>query len=105
MKDERVVYGANCTWVGKINEVATTQSGLPCCPQCGGTLFEFQNEQEYFDGNERVSEQYNIDYHAAMEWVRSNGICNREKDIKISDIQEYGVPPIYSMYLRRDELA
>ena len=44
MKDQRVVYGANCTWWDTIDKISKTASGLPCCPRCGSVLFEIENE-------------------------------------------------------------
>ena len=43
MSDERIVFGAQCTWWDSIDKVATTRTGLPCCPHCGGVLFEVDN--------------------------------------------------------------
>src|SRR5271166_6809665 len=55
--DGRFCYGVNCTWFGSIHEVGSTKprSGdvghaLPCCPLCGGMLFEMQNEGEWWTG-------------------------------------------------------
>lgn len=39
--DTRIAYGAMCCWWDVIQKVATRKdSGLPCCPTCGGLLLE-----------------------------------------------------------------
>jgi hypothetical protein len=35
-----VAYGAVCVWWDDKDNVAQLPSGLPCCPTCGGVLFE-----------------------------------------------------------------
>lgn len=47
MPDTRVVAGARCLWWDSIDQVATKASGLPCCPQCGSPLFEWDSEEEF----------------------------------------------------------
>jgi hypothetical protein len=48
--DERYVYGANCIWHGSIHEVGLTRGKhqLPCCPKCGGMLFEVESKAAWF---------------------------------------------------------
>ena len=74
--DTRFCYGASCTWYGPITEVsdtsrhpahtygrspvalppnenaanATLADGLPCCPICGGMLYEFESPAPWWDG-------------------------------------------------------
>lgn len=94
-EDTRVVYGAVCTWWDSIDKVSTTPSGLPCCPYCGGVLFEMPNEEYLQDENAVISTQYNINYQAAMDWVR--GKCSVY--LGWSMPRQSALPPIYLLYL------
>lgn len=69
-QDSRFCYGANCTWFGPITDVGSTGKykvkdkaehfppfpgsadavdiSLPCCPCCGGMLFELPQESEFW---------------------------------------------------------
>lgn len=60
-EDTRFVYGATCTWFGSIHEVSATDKhpryanehqahSLPCCPICGGMLFEMESASIWWDG-------------------------------------------------------
>ena len=88
--DGRFCYGANCTWFGSIHEVGSTKprSGdvghaLPCCPLCGGMLFEMQDEGEWWqgiDGFERgeyplPTAHPHPGYRAMWEWQRAQKKC------------------------------
>ncbi len=46
-EDQRIVYGAICTWWDSIYEVAPTPGGLPGCPHCRGPLMEMKNEADW----------------------------------------------------------
>lgn len=64
------VYGAMCTWWDDISKVATKPSGLPCCPNCGGVLFQI-GTQEWIEGAERYErESGNEGYVERLEWAR-----------------------------------
>lgn len=39
-RDNVIVYGVACTWWDDISQVATTKTGIPCCPVCGSMLLE-----------------------------------------------------------------
>jgi hypothetical protein len=70
--DKRVVYGANCTFWGSINEIGTRDVGghkLPCCPHCKGMLFEMDSEEKWFQGVDRYSESH-VGYRDKIEWAR-----------------------------------
>lgn len=80
MKDTRIPYGARCTWwdsIDKVGHTAAGQSGhaLPCCPHCGGMLFEVQTEKDWFDGADRYEANGHPGYRAMLEWAR--GKCFR----------------------------
>lgn len=75
MKDTRIPYGARCTWwdsIDKVDHTAAGQSGhaLPCCPHCGGMLFEVQSEKEWFDGADRYEANGHPGYRSMLEWAR-----------------------------------
>ena len=42
--DTRFTYGVVCTWRGPIQNVGVRDNGLPCCPHCGGVLFEMETK-------------------------------------------------------------
>ena len=68
--DTRFVYGATCAWIGPIQAVGNTKThprhqalmkaanapqkiadaSLPCCPHCGGMLFELPSRDDYMRG-------------------------------------------------------
>lgn len=54
MSDPRIVCGARCTWWDSIDKIAKTPPKgpghvqLPCCPHCGGELFEYENEAAWW---------------------------------------------------------
>jgi hypothetical protein len=71
--DTRLCYGASCTWFGSIYEASSTDKhevhqklraireehklpnpsgdhGLPCCPHCGGMLYELPEERKWWLG-------------------------------------------------------
>lgn len=94
--DTRFCYGANCTWYGSIHEVSNTHKhprwsreskkddhGLPCCPVCGGMLFEMPNESEWWKGIDQFeSGDYpgpkshpHPGYRAMWEWQRKQKQC------------------------------
>jgi hypothetical protein len=93
--DGRFCYGANCTWFGSIHEVSSTKirSGdvghaLPCCPLCGGILYEMQDQSEWWDGIDKFERgeypagQASLSnphphpgYRAMWEWQRAQKKC------------------------------
>lgn len=102
MNDERFCYGFACTWFGSIHEVGNTvdheywqerrargldgdRSKLPCCPLCGGLLFEMPDEAAWWNGvdafeagtypSEKVPPVPHPGYRAMFEWQRHNGMC------------------------------
>lgn len=76
--DTRVVYGANCMWWDSISKVATTRNGLPCCPFCGGVLFEVDNEGTFLIGAAQHEAAGNPGYVQFVKWLR--GKCYPSMD-------------------------
>jgi len=73
--DNRIAYGARCMWWDGIRKVGKTAPGpsghsLPCCPHCGGMLFEMDNEGQWFAGVDRHEKNGNPGYRAMVEWGR-----------------------------------
>lgn len=68
--DTRIAYGANCSWWGPIADVGTKPSGLPCCPVCGGMLFEVASSDEWWSGARRYEADGHPDYVAFLEWLQ-----------------------------------
>lgn len=80
MSDKRIVFGAGCMWWDSIDEVATRPDGahLPCCPHCGGVLFEVENEEIWFRNVDTHERRHNPGYRAMIEWAR--GKCFKTFD-------------------------
>lgn len=68
--DTRVVYGARCVWWNNIAAVSTTPRGLPCCPHCGGVLFEVPDEQTWWAGVDAHESTHEPGYRKFVEWLR-----------------------------------
>lgn len=47
--DTRMVYGSSCSWWDVVSQAASTASGLPCCPHCGGVLMEMPSIQDWWE--------------------------------------------------------
>lgn len=89
MRDDRIVYGARCVWWDSISEVGEKpasagspfpaspgERGLPCCPHCGGVLFEVPSETEWWVGVDQHEAAGNPGYRAFVEWLRSRCFPN-----------------------------
>jgi len=75
--DTRIVYGARCTWWDSIDKVA--HNGLlPCCPHCGGVLYENRDAKEWWDSVDAFEAKGHPGYHDFIEWLR--GKCFPNKD-------------------------
>jgi hypothetical protein len=70
MADPRIVYGAGCSWWDSIDKVAKTASGLPCCPHCGGVLFEVANEARWWRDVQMFESEHEPGYRKFIEWLR-----------------------------------
>lgn len=76
--DNRIAYGALCTWWDDIRQVGKTSDGLPCCPHCSGVLFEKENHGQWFDGVDRYEKNGHPGYRKMVEWAR--GKCFKNID-------------------------
>lgn len=71
--DQRIVYGARCTWWDSIDKIGHKGSegghSLPCCPHCGSMLFEMPNEQRWWRSVDNM-ELERPGYRKLVEWAR-----------------------------------
>lgn len=66
-----IAYGARCVWWDDKSKVASkdgTSTGLPCCPECGGVLFE-SDEKDWWAGVDEVATTIPR-YREFIEWQR-----------------------------------
>lgn len=71
----KIVYGAQCTFWGSIEDAGLTSMdghGVPCCPFCGGMLFEVSDPAKWQASIDRHA-AVEPDYPAIMAWSR--GAC------------------------------
>lgn len=82
MADQRIVYGAFCSWWDSISAASRTPSGIPCCPHCGGVLFEVPTEESWWADVDRYEAAGHSGYRAFIEWER--GRCFPSPGIALS---------------------
>ena len=87
--DKRIVYGVNCCWWDSIDKVAKTSNGLPCCPNCGGVLFEMEDEDHFMLGVKEY-EVHKPGYALFVKWLR--GKCFRSWTQAWKQWEELGRP-------------
>lgn len=72
--DDRVVYGARCTWWDGIEKVGSKGTGplgsLPCCPHCRGMLFEMPTPKTWWDGVAKFEADGHTGYRSFVEWMK-----------------------------------
>lgn len=72
--DTRIVYGATCVWWGGIEDIGRLKGPagvrLPCCPHCGGVLFEMASPEEWWRSVDAFQAQGRDGYRAFTEWAR-----------------------------------
>lgn len=69
--DTRIVYGAQCCYWGPIQSVGVQRgSGLPCCPYCGGLLFEMEDEEQLMRGARAYDQSGHLGYVGFLMWAR-----------------------------------
>lgn len=72
-KDERVAFGASCTWWDLIQNVKLSPPPyqLPVCPFCGSTLFEAPSLDSWFkDVGEHAKLIKDPKYPDFIEWLQ-----------------------------------
>lgn len=76
MSDQRVVNGARCSWWGLIAEASAKigvggSMGLPCCPHCGGVLFETASREDWYAAvDSYAARSGDVRYRPFIDWVR-----------------------------------
>lgn len=87
--DQRIAYGARCTWwdsITKAGRVGKVVGGLPCCPHCGGVLFEVESERLWWEQVDRYAKTTAEGYREFMAWAR--GKCFRNYDTAAEQYQQ-----------------
>jgi hypothetical protein len=92
--DTRVVYGVTCTWWDSIQNVGQraveeisiypergqpTQvpaTSMPCCPHCGGMLFEMPHENDFMKGAQEHEADGHPGYVQFVRWARGKCFPN-----------------------------
>lgn len=86
MADTRYVYGARCTWHGPIVDIGTRQISyttpggvpgqgkVPCCPHCGGMLFEYDKIEDWRLSVSEFDKKH-PGYAEFVDWVGKVGRC------------------------------
>lgn len=95
--DQRIAYGVRCTWWGSIWDVSTTSGArgmrLPCCPRCGGMLFEVRDIGEWNASVARYAREKNDpEYPVLMAWARGKCFRNHEELVAAWKQQQAGAP-------------
>jgi hypothetical protein len=93
-RDERVVYGAQCTWWGSILDTDTVDAKvfkLPVCPNCHKTLMEVANEKEWWKQVETyIQTQPGIQpqtYRDFVLWLRKRCFPTMELAISVYELE------------------
>ncbi len=74
MPEKLIVYGAShCVWWDSIDKAGGIPiegcPPLPCCPHCGGVLFQ-QEESAWWKGVDRYEVEGHPGYRKFVEWWR-----------------------------------
>lgn len=88
--DQRFTYGAACTWAGSIDEAGNTSThpahqrvdelngtrryALPCCPLCGGVLFQVNDKAAWDEMISRYDATH-PGYAAMWAWQKAENRC------------------------------
>ena len=74
MSDDRIVYGMRCVWWDGIEKVGRTPPrggiSVPCCPHCGGVLYEMPSPKEWWAGVDKHQAAGHPGYRDFIEWLK-----------------------------------
>lgn len=90
--DERIALGAACTWWGPIAEVATTDTGLPCCPTCQGPLLQVPDETTWWRGVDLHETEGHPGYRDLITWLQGRCHPNMAAAIAAYDLEPITEP-------------
>lgn len=87
MTDTRIVYGYKCAWWDTIDKVGSTRLehvgiSLPCCPHCGGLLFEMPTPEDWWKAVEGYESRGHPGYRACVEWMQGRCFPNPQRAIE-----------------------
>lgn len=91
-----IAYGARCSWWDAKENAGTRESGykgvpgLPCCPHCGGVLFEIEERTWNIGVETREAFKWAAerdDYPELVAWSR--GRCYPEPDAMLAGWEEH----------------
>jgi hypothetical protein len=80
LTDTRIAFGVRCTWwdsIGRVGHVGPPGMRLPCCPTCGGMLYEVKDEATWMAGVDK-HEARHPGYRAMVLWARGRCFPNHE---------------------------
>lgn len=77
MTEKLIVFGACCVWWDSIDKVSTN-GGLPCCPFCGGVLFQI-NEEEWNSNVAKHEKNNHPGYSGFISWLRGKCFETQEE--------------------------
>lgn len=72
-----MAYGARCVWWDDKARSGTKASGLPCCPHCGGVLFEAEMTTWWSDAH-RYQDEGHPGYVPFLRWLQGKCFPTRE---------------------------
>ena len=72
----RIGFGAACCWWDEIEAAAPTVTGIPCCPHCGGVLYELESDSWWLFARKHAEEAKDSRYLAFVEWIRGRCFPN-----------------------------
>jgi hypothetical protein len=80
ISDDRIVYGARCTWWDGIEQVGSKGQGplggLPCCPHYRNMLFEMPTPKVWWDGVAKFEAAGHDGYRSFVEWMKGKCFPN-----------------------------
>jgi hypothetical protein len=87
-KDQRIVCGIACSWWDSIDKAGGRGPlEIPCCPFCGGVLFEFEDANDWFSRVDKYDREHpGNNYRGFIEWLR--GKCY--KSLEVAKLEWFG---------------
>lgn len=96
--DQRIVYGAGCTWwdgIYAVGHIPGTGSpfnprGIPGCPHCTSPLFEIENEAAWWESVDLYEAAGHPGYRAMIEWARGKCFPNMAALVRAYEVRTDG---------------